>query len=87
MEYGLRRFDRNWKMFCYLCLNPCFNGIWSATQYRRIGFSLNGKEVLILVLMEYGLRHNQKATKKMNDKSLNPCFNGIWSATVRDLSL
>ena len=31
MEYGLRHFDRHWKTFCY-CLNPCFNGIWSATR-------------------------------------------------------
>ncbi len=36
------------------CLNPCFNGIWSATGMK--GSHVIGVEVLILVLMEYGLR-------------------------------
>ena len=34
-------------------LNPCFNGIWSRTA-AEVG-KLQGRSVLILVLMEYGL--------------------------------
>ena len=36
-------------------LNPCFNGIWSASLSEEI-IKLYSWEVLILVLMEYGLR-------------------------------
>ena len=36
-------------------LNPCFNGIWSASVERQSS-SEAPAEVLILVLMEYGLR-------------------------------
>ena len=37
------------------CLNPCFNGIWSATAEELFGKAIKSG-VLILVLMEYGLR-------------------------------
>ena len=38
------------------CLNPCFNGIWSAT-FSFTQIITRAQHVLILVLMEYGLRH------------------------------
>ena len=37
-------------------LNPCFNGIWSATNLKKM--EEIEKKVLILVLMEYGLRQH-----------------------------
>gem|GEM_PF-3700572 len=37
-----------------LGLNPCFNGIWSASHRRQ--YNHGGGSVLNLVLMEYGLR-------------------------------
>ena len=37
-------------------LNPCFNGIWSAT--RNFKDNTLQESVLILVLMEYGLRQS-----------------------------
>ena len=43
---------------CYLLfrsLNPCFNGIWSASLVTRDDEDRR-ELVLILVLMEYGLR-------------------------------
>ncbi len=41
------------------CLNPCFNGRWSA---RSLGnkLSMDSVDVLILVLMEDGLRALRK---------------------------
>ena len=55
MEYGLRQdnFLHGETLICRL--NPCFNGIWSATISKEL--SPHGDCVLILVLMEYGLRH------------------------------
>ena len=38
-----------------MCLNPCFDGIWSASEEEYDQLS-NQASVLILVLMEYGLR-------------------------------
>ena len=38
-----------------LRLNPCFNGIWSASLPLENGRERDSR-VLILVLMEYGLR-------------------------------
>ena len=37
-----------------VCLNPCFNGIWSLSANVNRGV-IQGSTVLILVLMEYGL--------------------------------
>ena len=55
MEYGLRVEDSLlWSELCPR-LNPCFNGIWSAsmaTNEIKVSYSV----VIILVLMEYGLR-------------------------------
>ncbi len=56
MEYGLRHLDENPQDQEAYSLNPCFNGIWSATGYEIHHEILIAKDVLILVLMEYGLR-------------------------------
>ena len=60
MEYGLRRVQLSSNEFEKCCLNPCFNGIWSATPFYWLLGSV--KNVLILVLMEYGLRRNKATT-------------------------
>ena len=66
-------------------LNPCFNGIWSAT----IGENLRTME-------EFGLNpcFNGIWSATVSDAidgktyvSLNPCFNGIWSATAPTIRL
>ena len=59
-------------------LNPCFNGIWSASF--RVAPRRPNSRVLILVLMEYGLRVWHLKGSMMIMECLNPCFNGIWSA-------
>ena len=64
-------------------LNPCFNGIWSATVENTLIVYL--WEVLILVLMEYGLRHPGHFRIIAQEGCLNPCFNGIWSATLAQM--
>ena len=46
-----------------VCLNPCFNGIWSAS-YIPNAFQRT-HPVLILVLMEYGLRVQIISTKDL----------------------
>ena len=60
MEYGLRPMYVPAELGIKVGgLNPCFNGIWSATATNNSGFAINGKSaVLILVLMEYGLRQH-----------------------------
>ena len=61
------------------CLNPCFNGIWSASE--KSDLLSRSWRVLILVLMEYGLRERDLQTSTTySSPCLNPCFNGIWSA-------
>ena len=61
-------------------LNPCFNGIWSASV-NVLTDEVKNEVVLILVLMEYGLRvYLQDSFKGEGYECLNPCFNGIWSA-------
>ena len=55
MEYGLRHIITMNIILAIPCLNPCFNGIWSATDV-FISSSMGLLGVLILVLMEYGLR-------------------------------
>ena len=54
MEYGLRHSLFLIAVTDLYGLNPCFNGIWSATFCRSA--ILTTHYVLILVLMEYGLR-------------------------------
>ncbi len=62
-------------------INPCFNGIWSASGRRGAGCRLH-LCVLILVLMEYGLRVGAPMLLwRGRYGGLNPCFNGIWSAS------
>ena len=65
-------------------LNPCFNGICSAS----VSFFIKcaARRVLILVLMEYALR--EEISNLIADiLRLNPCFNGICSASkMRNLS-
>ena len=80
MEYGLRLLKKIYRTRIS-CLNPCFNGIWSATQ-NFIGINQTSGEVLILVLMEYGLRQHSATYNSGRKFCLNPCFNGIWSATT-----
>ena len=59
MEYALRESDSTLSMlFDRYGLNPCFNGICSASVLSFGLFRLVSK-VLILVLMEYALRANQ----------------------------
>ena len=55
MEYGLRQHSATYNSGRMFCLNPCFNGIWSATTNKE-GETFSFTQVLILVLMEYGLR-------------------------------
>ena len=38
-----------------VCLNPCFDGIWSLTSIEDECAMIGINGVLILVLMEYGL--------------------------------
>ena len=66
-------------------LNPCFNGIWSASVSGLVSYIAYG--VLILVLMEYGLRAMRKLHVEANKHGLNPCFNGIWSARVKSVKI
>ena len=61
------------------CLNPCFNGRWSASSERKAQ-KANKKAVLILVLMEDGLRGSGNFQVAYFIVGLNPCFNGRWSA-------
>ena len=61
MEYGLRdRLSTDWDFF--QCLNPCFNGIWSARLDSSRRYPKD-EAVLILVLMEYGLRGSYTRTR------------------------
>ena len=80
MEYGLRAqhslIIRSPKGFS---LNPCFNGIWSASPHPSHPPKRH-RRVLILVLMEYGLRAMLRHRLEQRSPCLNPCFNGIWSA-------
>ena len=64
-------------------LNPCFNGIWSASYDGIQTLTFTEDDVLILVLMEYGLRGDHAGSSTMPRSSLNPCFDGIWSARSR----
>ena len=62
MEYGLREIIKIWKGITFKqSLNPCFNGIWSAS-YNNGALRASRKHVLILVLMEYGLRETTDRT-------------------------
>ena len=82
MEYALRDIFVTNCEDDSLSLNPCFNGICSASLlwillYRSLPI------VLILVLMEYALRVFGCLGIKIETKiSLNPCFNGICSASM-----
>ena len=55
MEDGLRGIGVDSQIFNLLCLNPCFNGRWSASSVEEIEEKIKSI-VLILVLMEDGLR-------------------------------
>ena len=55
MEDGLRVHCLCTSTSCIKCLNPCFNGRWSASRLTWIEHYWRS-EVLILVLMEDGLR-------------------------------
>ena len=55
MEYGLREQIDAINTALRASLNPCFNGIWSASS-AVICTAVSQQQVLILVLMEYGLR-------------------------------
>ena len=68
-------------------LNPCFNGIWSASKIKEEIEKLKNDDVLILVLMEYGLRGIFEMMSINSKISLNPCFNGIWSARVKSVKI
>ncbi len=62
------------------CLNPCFNGRWSARQ-KTYNNGKSKENVLILVLMEDGMRVKRDQNKfYLISIRLNPCFNGRWSA-------
>ncbi len=60
MEYGLGHPTRGGQPVPRLCLNPCFNGIWSRTFIEEKDTPRHFV-VLILVLMEYGLGHDYDA--------------------------
>ena len=45
-----------WNFICRPCLNPCFNGRWSASIMYYLVTDERSYGVLILVLMEDGLR-------------------------------
>ncbi len=80
MEYGLRERVQPLTNNNNSCLNPCFNGIWSASwrpdsRQGRVQWSLNpcfnGIWSASFTMKTYG----------GPPMSLNPCFNGIWSAS------
>ena len=56
MEYGLRGLSNSTVGKLWRGLNPCFNGIWSASRMSSSFGEAFESLVLILVLMEYGLR-------------------------------
>ena len=66
MEYGLGRGEQHSCGFDHLCLNPCFNGIWSRTVAAIVAIVIY-LCVLILVLMEYGLGLFQFARLELLD--------------------
>ena len=82
MEYGLRANLLVQNGITTWSLNPCFNGIWSASSSIPLEEMLSILSVLILVLMEYGLRVVHIISTIISQLGLNPCFNGIWSARV-----
>ena len=55
MEYALRECAFNFTGVTPNGLNPCFNGICSASYFRQ-KLNTEVQKVLILVLMEYALR-------------------------------
>ena len=69
---------------CYIvhCLNPCFNGIWSASETGEFG--LEAQIWLGLNPCFNGIWSAR--TPSLSRWSLwiclNPCFNGIWSAST-----
>ena len=52
-----------------VCLNPCFNGIWSRTQEGHV-LRFSNVSVLILVLMEYGLELSSTDAKRQHHNVL-----------------
>ncbi len=81
MEYGLRADRCRRDLQRRKGLNPCFNGIWSASLVSRddedrrdsLNPCFNG-------IWSASLRSLHLLIQ--NNLSLNPCFNGIWSASV-----
>ena len=64
MEYALRVLTKMSLTMRFSRLNPCFNGICSASYYSA--FNNSGIDVLILVLMEYALRVNLVQSTYLN---------------------
>ncbi len=69
----------NLQMRSSSCLNPCCNGICSAS-FQTIALLAAPTKVLILVVMEYALREYWASKNVKERNSLNPCCNGICSA-------
>ena len=62
----------------FLCLNPCFSGTYSQSQYgNSCCFFI--QHVLILVLVEHTLRVFEGETFSAVLNGLNPCFSGTYS--------
>ena len=79
MEYGLRPCE-SVRTYFFSCLNPCFNGIWSATLFILMNELISN--CLNPCFNGIWSATTQSDVQKQLDSSLNPCFNGIWSATV-----
>ena len=81
MEYGLRERVQPLTNNNNSCLNPCFNGIWSASwrpdsRQGRVQWSLNPCFNGI-----WSASWRPDSCQGRVQWSLNPCFNGIWSAS------
>ena len=63
------------------CFNPCFNGYYTSTVWRKwILYSF--RWVSILVLMDITLLQKQEKVSKIIGACFNPCFNGYYTSTV-----
>ena len=65
---------------CWLCLNPCCNGLQSSTRLAGRGWRVHIL-VLILVVMDYSLVPSSRCLIRFSKHCLNPCCNGLQSST------
>ena len=66
---------------CKVCLNPCFNGRWSASKPIFIMLITSLQSLNPCFNGRWSARILSYRGLELNEKSLNPCFNGRWSAS------